>query len=586
MTLAAIIIPNENNIKLNADEALNGCIISLAEGGSSLPCRHESRESFIRRFKEFGFSAYESEFTVIIDAGSVLKDTDRLPDGGCLFGRARSGIFSNNLISQFTELKRLLQKAGVFVKAEKDFTNFALSELLKNLNLAESEKEFNEYADALFDKGLYRLGILGHSAGYFYSKADYRRLADILKTPAEKRFDFVCREKAAQGTPMPYIDADALGCLLDESSSDTPKVSVIIPAYNVEAYIAQCLDCALSNTLRELDIICVDDGSTDSTPDILKKYAEKDSRITVLTKKNGGAASSRNYALPHAKGKYIHFLDSDDIIHPRTYEYLYSEAEKNNLDMLYFTSEAYYNDDEIRKSFSFNERIPVKNGVYSGVMSGRDMYITAVKNRTFSSCTCYQFIKREFLEKNRISFKEGIVYEDNLFNIQAMLLADRAAYSNIILYYHRIRNGSVVTSTKTAHRLYSLCTVLKEFEKFAQEQKFSESKELYGAYVLHCGRIAGQAYDAVNGISSESLRDIVRQLDDEAVYNAYKLLESVVSVRRSLEKAQAQADAYVLENARLKCINVELKEQLENEKMARKKEPESRKSSFFRSIKK
>ena len=575
MTFASIIISDEGSIKINENSDLQDCKIFCTQKCANERFSFEAAESLAEKYKANGASAFDSEYTVIINAEEAFDNSVAF-DGSHLFARSAEE-FEKDLISQLIRLKKALQGFGIFSLTEKDFTSFALSQLLKNLYAVDDKNKFIEYANELTESGFYRLGILGHTEGYFPCKADFKRLISVLKTPAEKLFDIIQNEKAQKKKALPYIDADALPCLISESSSSEPRVSVIIPAYNVEEYIGECLDSALNSTLKELEIICIDDGSTDSTPEILKEYAERDNRIVVLTKKNGGAASSRNFALPHARGKYIHFLDSDDKIHPRAYEYLYCEAENNSLDILYFDYTAFYHNDEIKQSYKFTKPTAVKQGVYDEVMTGRDMYISAVNNKTFCSSTCFQLIRKDFLTENNISFVEGIVYEDNIFNIQTLLSARRAAYRNIILYLRRIREGSVVTSTVTKHRIYSLFTVLNKFEELSAARHFNEDKELYSAYVLHCGRIAGQAYDAVKGLSSAKMRECALSINDRAVYNSYKLFESIVTTRRSLEKEQAIADGYVIENARLKCQCKELREssnalkkQLQGEKEAQR----------------
>ena len=108
----------------------------------------------------------------------------------------------------------------------------------------------------------------------------------------------------------------------------TPSISVIIPVYNVAPWLKECLDSVLNQTFRDMEIIIVDDGSTDSSPEIIKEYAEKDNRIIAIRKENGGLGSARNVALKMAKGEYIAFVDSDDKIHPEVYTKLYEKAKK------------------------------------------------------------------------------------------------------------------------------------------------------------------------------------------------------------------------------------------------------------------
>ena len=113
-----------------------------------------------------------------------------------------------------------------------------------------------------------------------------------------------------------------------------PKVSVIIPVYNVEEYLRECLDSVVNQTLKEIEIICVDDGSTDSSLEILKEYAQKDNRITVIGTLNKNAGHARNIGISIARGKYLGFIDSDDYIEPTMYEELYAKSKKDDLSLV------------------------------------------------------------------------------------------------------------------------------------------------------------------------------------------------------------------------------------------------------------
>jgi glycosyltransferase involved in cell wall biosynthesis len=118
-----------------------------------------------------------------------------------------------------------------------------------------------------------------------------------------------------------------------------PKVSIIIPVYNVEKYLAECLNSAIGQTLRDIEIICVDDGSTDRSSGILDEYTKKDSRIIVIHQKNAGPGPARNVGLDLAQSKYIAFLDSDDVMKPTLCEKTVQIAECENADMIYFLYE-------------------------------------------------------------------------------------------------------------------------------------------------------------------------------------------------------------------------------------------------------
>ena len=120
------------------------------------------------------------------------------------------------------------------------------------------------------------------------------------------------------------------------------KVSVIIPVYNVEPYLKQCMDSVVGQTLKDIEIICVDDGSTDGSLDILREYAAEDNRIQIIEQKNAGAGAARNNGMRHATGKYLSFLDSDDFFEPRMLEKAYDLVEKDQADFVAYKSDQYH----------------------------------------------------------------------------------------------------------------------------------------------------------------------------------------------------------------------------------------------------
>ena len=120
------------------------------------------------------------------------------------------------------------------------------------------------------------------------------------------------------------------------------KVSVIIPVYNVKPYLKQCMDSVVGQTLRDIEIICVDDESTDGSLKILQEYAEKDTRIQIIRQKNAGAGAARNNGMRHATGKYLSFLDSDDFFEMDMLEKAYEKAERDQADFVVYKSDQYH----------------------------------------------------------------------------------------------------------------------------------------------------------------------------------------------------------------------------------------------------
>ena len=157
----------------------------------------------------------------------------------------------------------------------------------------------------------------------------------IARLPAKSKTAFkkIITVKNADGDPDTTAEI-----LIQNKIKYTPKVSVIIPVYNVEKYLRECLDSLVNQTLKEIEIICVDDGSTDSSLDILKEYASKDNRITVIKQQNLHAGVARNAGLSVARGEYVHFLDSDDWVSVDNYSKLYDITLAHKANVIKFCS--------------------------------------------------------------------------------------------------------------------------------------------------------------------------------------------------------------------------------------------------------
>ena len=222
-----------------------------------------------------------------------------------------------------------------------------------------------------------------------------------------------------------------------------PKVSVIIPVYNVEKYLRQCLDSVINQTLKDIEIICVDDGSTDSSLSILREYAQKDSRINIIDQKNQGPAIARNIGLNNASGDYILILDSDDIYDVTMCEKMYKIATENNLDIAICHSKEfdnktgkllpydwYINDSVIPKKRIFNRKdIP-------------DYIIGFCQGWSWD-----KLYRREFIESNNLRFQNLRNTDDMFFVMYSLCIAERISVLNDTLVYHRTNlEGSVSSS--------------------------------------------------------------------------------------------------------------------------------------------
>ncbi len=230
------------------------------------------------------------------------------------------------------------------------------------------------------------------------------------------------------------------------------KISIIIPVYNTSKYLEQCLESVINQTLSGIEIICVDDGSTDKSLEILKNYQQKDNRIKILTQNHKKQGKARNYGISVAKGEYIGFVDSDDWCELDMFEKLYERAIETNSDIT-MCAVTTYNDNN--------------NGEFSqaNTYSNLDIFPKSFFNRVFSSSETIDFLmnicvyppnkifKRDFLITNNIKFNEGIYFEDGAFFFNSWLYAKRISLIKYFGYYYRMYSE---TSTSFSNDFYKL----------------------------------------------------------------------------------------------------------------------------------
>lgn len=253
--------------------------------------------------------------------------------------------------------------------------------------------------------------------------------------------------------------------IVQNKISYKPRVSVIIPVYNVEKYLPQCLDSVVNQTLPDIEIICVDDGSTDSSLDILKDYARRDKRITVLRQKNMRAGIARNAALTVAKGKYIHFLDSDDWVDVHTYETVYACIERNSSDMAVF---CWNNVTEYDRAGP-NSKLP-----FAGCVNVSNENIPMINPEIWN-----KLYKIDILNKYKIRFPHVCFGEDTNFNMQYLCVIKTAYYIDNKLYNYRINNESLVSQVVSGRGVHRLLESIKGYKysiAFIKKQNLFEEK--------------------------------------------------------------------------------------------------------------
>lgn len=250
------------------------------------------------------------------------------------------------------------------------------------------------------------------------------------------------------------------------------KVSVIIPVYNVELYLEECLDSVLSQSLRDIEVILVNDGSTDRSFEIIENYAKNDNRIQVLNQDNKGVSAARNIGLSISRGEYILFVDSDDMIIENSLDLLYKQACEKNTEVLLGHAYRYFTNGE-KIDFFYNRKKLDKDEV----TDGKVLYSRLMEKSIFPPLVYLFFCKKDFLDKYDIRFKEGIIHEDELWCVKVIYQAKKITCTSFYTYLYRHREGSIMNSNNYKYRIDSMSTVVKDLCVIADNLNTS-NKEL------------------------------------------------------------------------------------------------------------
>ena len=218
-------------------------------------------------------------------------------------------------------------------------------------------------------------------------------------------------------------------------SIENPKVSIIVPVYKVEKWIRECMDSLIGQTLKEIEIICVDDESPDNCGKILDDYAKRDNRVKVIHQKNRGVSGARNTGIDKATGEYLSFIDSDDYVEKETYETIYKYAKKDNVDILQFKYQRF----EDGKNISKNKNIDRSDS--------KVLDLEQFLKKTFGGYSCDKIFKSEIIKNNNIKVPENIkLQEDACFSYMAFPRAKKFKILPGKFYNYRQRSGSAVHS--------------------------------------------------------------------------------------------------------------------------------------------
>lgn len=242
-------------------------------------------------------------------------------------------------------------------------------------------------------------------------------------------------------------------------------VSVIIPIYNVEKYLEQCFASIISQTYKNIEIILIDDGSTDNSGDIADRLAQDDSRVRIIHKKNGGLSDARNAGMKIATGEYITFIDSDDYVDAKFIEILLELAQTTGAEIIQCN----------------NSRKSTKLGMGSSkavMMQGTHAFIELMKYKTVSPTAWAKLYKRSLFYDNKLEFPVGRLHEDTAIVYKLIYLADKIVCNDNVLYFYRLNNMSIMTANYTKHHYGSVLKYHKELDAFIVKNKVVINKRL------------------------------------------------------------------------------------------------------------
>ena len=281
--------------------------------------------------------------------------------------------------------------------------------------------------------------------------------------------------------------------LIQNKTEYVPKISVIIPVYNTAPYLRQCLDSVVNQSLNDIEIICVDDGSTDNSLSILKEYAQKDNRFTIIAQKNLYAGVARNAGLSVAKGEYIHFLDSDDWIDRDTYSKLYSLIKERNVEVLKFRSYTY--DDE---------NSTIVNSPYTDIssLSEQNFDVSYNLETDYKILTILPYsplsgiYDRNFLVQNHIYFDNLLCVNDVSFFFRCLVHAKRINLTKQRFVYYRVGRKTSLIGIRAYHfdcqiqQFFNLEKIIRNCSQ--QVQNFIKKRAIYAVFMRYCQYYASQ----------------------------------------------------------------------------------------------
>jgi len=438
------------------------------------------RTEFIRssglRFQElrrtndvyFNFMALALSERISVVEGYLIDY--RVNDAGSLQGSLSES--PQEFVEALDALDADLRAAGLFPKLERAFVNEAVEMCLNNLRKVRTANAFAQLHEALRTDIFARFGITGREPEYFLRQTLASQVRAIMELSTEEllfsrlvraneatsRAEAEVREalremevranaaRLAAIAPAGSVDLHHGSPTTPQAAVDSrPDVSIVIPVHNTEVFLDECIRSVQAQTQVTIQIICVDDGSSDSSGKILGQFAKADPRITLVHQANAGASVARNRGLEVATGRYICFVDSDDSWRFDGLADLVRQADADRLDMLLFDAVS-RREDGVTDRMWERYRTYYTRSSYLGVRTGPELLAAMRAVQEYRVQPCLYLVRGDHLRKLGLRFYPGIAHEDNLFTFELMLATARAAHTQTDFYVRTMRAGSLTTA--------------------------------------------------------------------------------------------------------------------------------------------
>ena len=298
----------------------------------------------------------------------------------------------------------------------------------------------------------------------------------------------------------------------------TPKISVLIPIYNTSKYLERCIDSIINQSLKEIEIICVNDGSTDNSLDILKKYKKNDKRIIIINKENGGLTTARNKGIEAARGEYCLNIDSDDWIEQGYLKSLYERAKKDDLDIVVSDILVDYEENNTKV---YRKDLKISNKV---VIDGKS-YLKSFYTNNFLGYTWNKLIKREVYLKNNLRYNENIfLLEDVQIIGEVAYYSKKIGKINEAFYHYRIGNNNGTFNNIPFKHLTDTIECFENLEFFYKKNKEEELKELVSRKknLRLIGIFLGDKFDRFSGYDKLLDRYLASLKEEKYIFKKYK----------------------------------------------------------------